>query len=455
MQANERLAIYLGVAAREYADPRPPVTPNRSLSARVARSRHRPSIDCPSCRQRMGPQERRRRRLRAPAAQLRPKTGVRAQRRPVPARISKPHVLCRRYAYDSLTRQSTHAVSPVRTRSGRSGAVRCSVQEGRQVDQKRFDQLARTLGLRLPRRHAVSLLSTITAGLGLSRISSPDDAHAKGGRNKKNKHKGQFRCNGTWMNKCVGGQILDDNACVCRCPEGYQFFTQCKQCLPASWCCPGSKLCRGACISEADCCPTSAERTCQIKVKENGKTKTVTICISINSCCPNEEKCPIAPSGCCNTPAGEKCAQFDGCCNTLLGNAVCDGKWCCGADQRCCPGQGCIAKTACCDDSIECPSDPTGCCRANEQCCPGSGCQPLNVQCCASGESNCGGLRCCPPNTTCTVGAYDGQPRAKCCGEPRAGSSMTPCDGECCEHASAIICCPGKGNPCTAPEAGC
>lgn len=165
--------------------------------------------------------------------------------------------------------------------------------------------------------------------------------------------------------------------------------------------------------------------------------------------------CELGFEGCCNPTAGEACAQFDGCCNTLTGNTVCDGKWCCSANERCCPGHGCISRTACCDDTIECPSDPSGCCKANEQCCPGTGCQPLSVQCCASDEFNCAGLRCCPANTTCTHGLYDGQPRAKCCGQPRAGFSMTPCDGECCEHDEDIICCAGRQNPCRFAGAGC
>lgn len=325
------------------------------------------------------------------------------------------------------------------------------------MDGARFDHLARALGERLPRRRALGLVSTLAAGMGHSLGFSTKDAAAKGGK-KKNNHQGQFRCNGLWINKCVGGQILDDDLCECRCPEGYEFQTRCKKCLLSeAVCCPGDKLCGVTCIPQDDCCPTIFERTCRKKIRKKGKTKTLLTCIpKEEGCCPGDAPCPIAPEGCCNTLGGEKCTQFDGCCNTLLGNFVCAGKWCCEPGEKCCPNEGCVLQTQdCC--VTPCPADPNGCCGAGEQCCPLSGCRPQGEQCCGVGEvytslhgccntsthTACGGIKCCAAGTTCTTGTNNGLPRAACC-QPE----WLPCDGVCCGEVNCGCCAPDSQNPC-------
>ena len=311
------------------------------------------------------------------------------------------------------------------------------------MDQHRFDQLTRAWSRRRTRRDATRLVSLAIVGLGVGHHAAAD-GEAKHGAKKQ--HKGKVLCEGKWVERCARDEVMFPG-CFCNCPVG-QEYSRCGECVPeGAKCCLSEKPCGDRCISRRDCCD-STERTC-------GKNGKVSVCVERPGCCPGEAACPIAAEGCCNTAAGEECAALAGCCNTLLGKAVCDGKWCCAVNEKCCPGQGCIPKAACCDDAGPCPSEPSGCCAWNEQCCPNGGCRPLTESCCASGETNCGGLRCCPENTTCTVGTYDGQPRAKCCGAPHPGSSMTPCDGECCEHDEAIICCAGRQNPCRAETAGC
>lgn len=243
----------------------------------------------------------------------------------------------------------------------------------------------------------MGLMSTIAIGLGISLDSSPDEASAKGGKKKKknNKHKNQFRCNGRWMDKCVGGQILDDDICQCVCPSGSGFNPKCKKCLKFGV-----------------------------------------------ECCPNEAPCPVAETGCCNTAAGEKCTQIDGCCNTLLENFVCASKWCCSKGQRCCPNEGCKPQNqACC--TTPCSSDPAGCCGAGKKCCPISGCRPEEEECCGVGEVMCGGIKCCAAGTTCTTGTNNGVPRAACC-DP----GEFPCDGVCCVAGHCGCCRPDYQNPC-------
>ena len=292
------------------------------------------------------------------------------------------------------------------------------------MDETRFDHLARALSRRLSRRETTGVLSFLAVAVGLHEFTPIVEKSEAKGRKGKGKGKGKghkqrknkpVQCGGAPVEPCPAGTTLNQASCRCDCPSPNDFYrAECQRCLNIhTECCPGERRCSGRCIPSGECC----EET-DIPCSDGS-------CVPYGRCCPGYSTCAIELDGCCNALAGEECTQFDGCCNTLAGNTVCDGKWCC---------------------------------KANERCCLGSGCVPENQPCCNVDEMLCGigiAQQCCDARGTCTTGAYDGQPRSRCCGQPRAGSSMTPCDGVCCEHDEPIICCPGRQNPCRAPEAGC
>jgi hypothetical protein len=318
------------------------------------------------------------------------------------------------------------------------------------MDSDHFDRLTRMLGRRFPRRRVV-VLSALTLGL-----TAGSPRHAAEAR--KNKHRGEEKCGGEWVKRCTGGQIRNDADCTCVCPPPTGLLDRCGECVPIGGCCSNEKKCGSNCILKEDCCDAT-ERTCRKTVKKRGKKKTVTFCVTRPACCPGEQTCPIAAEGCCNPFAGEECTPFDGCCNTLAGAEVCDGKWCCQQNEKCCPGEGCVPKTQCCDGGASCPADPRHCCDPGEKCCAGLGCRPTTdaccvltcpsspTGCCQQGEQCCPGEGCILDTEECEqTSCLQGQP----CGDACCTGTRTCClnsdsgFGRCCDADST--CYPGSGN---------
>ncbi len=353
------------------------------------------------------------------------------------------------------------------------------------MDSDHFDRLTRMLGRRFPRRRGVVLLSALSLGLA---AGSP--RHAAEAR--RNKHRGEVRCNGAWVKRCAIGAVMSPADCTCSCFPPEVLVTRCNRCVPPGGCCPDEKRCGGNCIPQEDCCDAT-ERTCRKTIRKRGKKRTVTFCVTRPACCPGEQTCPIAAEGCCNPLGGEVCTEFDGCCNPLARDEVCDGKWCCPENEKCCPGEGCVLKTQCCAaGASSCPSDPKGCCEANEKCCAGLGCRPTTDACCVltcpssptgccqqdekccpdegcipdteeceqascpQGQQPCGDAcctadrtccnnpgsgfgRCCPANSTCYEGGANDVPA--CCGSGTVG-----CHGDCCNDNTSLVKCCDKSN---------
>jgi hypothetical protein len=126
------------------------------------------------------------------------------------------------------------------------------------IDSDHFDRLTRMLGRRVPRRRGVVLFSALSLGLA---AGSPCAA----AKARKNKHKGEEKCNGRWFKRCPPGKIRSLSDCTCFCI--------------AAGCCPDEKICGSNCIPKVDCCDAT-ERTCRKTVKKRGKKRTVTFCVT-------------------------------------------------------------------------------------------------------------------------------------------------------------------------------
>jgi hypothetical protein len=194
--------------------------------------------------------------------------------------------------------------------------------------------------------------------------------------------------------QCPDGSCVDAGVC---CPDERPCARRVNgktrtTCVPDDQCCPGKRRCPdGQCIADNACCP-GRERECKRRV--NGRERTT--CIPIDQCCPGREvPCPIV-NGCCNSLAGEECAEIDGCCDTIGGGKkVCDGTWCCDEKDDCVPGEGCKKPQVCGPGFIDCPwLDGVGlsCCRDDGLvfCCNGT--------CCGTPRDS---SKCCPGRTGC------------------------------------------------------
>ena len=159
--------------------------------------------------------------------------------------------------------------------------------------------------------------------------------------------------------------------------------------------------CGGTCVGDDQCCPHT-EKECP-----DGS------CLSKNggACCAGVEvACATAPGGCCNSFAGEECAD-DGCCNTFVGQAVCGGK-CLDTDSDPNNCGGCGVKCA------RCQVCQNGTCRNPRTGTP-------DCEGCVNGEVRKGpvcGDRCCPPGSECCGGG--------CC----AAGKCDSINGQTCCH---------------------
>ena len=352
------------------------------------------------------------------------------------------------------------------------------------MDDRRFDDLVRSVAGTPSRRGLIRVLAGAVAGGLLAVVGRGDEAAAAGCKNdgdcrpchRCNRKRGEKR--GRCVTTCRDGKVCCDGRC--QTPGPGTCCTRGEHCGPDSGCmscqiatgrcepkpdgreCAGCKRCKGGSCTESD-----PDLLCDGVCCGEGKVCTDDGCCSIarecgslfgRECCPEGERC-TEEDGCCpqaracgNGPgarAAECCDQgeecVDGACcpnERLCGDRCCPeghrctsgrccrvcGDACCGAGKACVDG-GVLGDTFCCDETANTPCGDNGggtydacCSNANEECCDGE-CVPKG-ECCRDGQRNAAGV-CCPPREE-------------------------PCDGRCCMEG--LVCCHGD---CLHPDTRC
>jgi len=343
------------------------------------------------------------------------------------------------------------------------------------MDEKRFDQIAKTLGSQKTRR---ATLKGIGLGLlGAAGWATGLEVEAKGkgkGKHHRVNDPLQTICvpdvggDCTSLPCCTGLDCESDNTCQCHL-GACQHNSECT--------CASVETCGTFGDTTGLCCRTTIGIYCNADLSEVG-----------SQCCAPAYICDPHGAGCqCNTDAGF--VNNNGTCECPAGQHVNDAGQCvadetcvalhqtCNACHQCCASDGsvCTDPNHACDGSggtCECPAgthesagkcvpdttciQPGQTCNACHQCCEGSTCTDPNHACDGSGGTCClnngqqgntnhPDLCCsgcvCPDGNCCD---------ASHCQQPQCDAPLVPCgtdcinpDTQCCaEDAIGVICPP-------------
>lgn len=272
------------------------------------------------------------------------------------------------------------------------------------MDEGRFDNLARTIGGRLPRRRLLGVLAGLTwlgrGGRAAGAECPPERPHI----------------------------CLSADSCVECCVDGH--------CPPGAVCDANFRCVTGPpptcaamgehCTSAVECCQDGASIRCASNARPG-----------INPCSPKAIKV------CCRPPGGSCRATCD-CCTGRCSSGVCV----CPTGNKPCRGE-CIPTARCCTHA-----DCTGgrrCRRSDGRCICPIGFKPCGNRC--IGVDRCCADRDCPELTTCEGGTCCTRPGRRCDSRGR----NTCCGGTRCSSSNATSKnCPG-GNSCvfTKGQSGC
>ncbi len=365
------------------------------------------------------------------------------------------------------------------------------------MDERRFDDMARSLAQNVSRRGALKGFAAAVGGGVLSAMGLRS-AEAKVRR------VGQ-RCDGAgdvcglcteckrslpdWRGRraMVCHAVGVDPSCnetpcgVCEhgvCLKKQDRCEDCETCNRAfqcvSKCGRNHSCCNGTCKKGQTCCPS--EREC-----DSGNT-----CCGVGEFCQDGHCCaPCADGSCC--PLETTCTDDGVCCppDRACGHGIVSGaKECCAendicVDRHCCPasqacGDVCCAANETCIDDACCPDAQVcngQCCEKGQQCQNGICCAAClsNGNCCSAGSAciNPGIFSsnfCCDQSANTPCGDNGDGTFEQCC----SNHNEECCNGECvamgcCNQgqfrAAADVCCPNgpacDGNCCESGEQCC